>query len=652
MLRNKTSLVLLCKRTLFLASFFLSIPLFGQDSLFKIFNDLHRADTIRLQAINTLMKQELDVDLDSTISLAHLQLEMAQKTKQEKYVGNAYLNIGNAFDSKGNSAKALEYYGLALHVFEKLKYKKGIGSCYSNMGIVYEKMSEYAKAFDYASRALKLKEEINDLVGIGRSYNLIGNLFIDQFDYDRAMEFFLKALHTFEEAKSDQGIISSYTNIGNTLNYKSEYSKALPYYVKGLKLAERLRDRAQAGTCVGNIGGTYFHLADYPKALNYFFKSLNYSKELGLTQEIAIDFNNISAAYSNLLDFKRAIIYADSALVITKQMGDIENEAKAYSTLALSNAAIGNFKVAYTNQLLFKELTDTLVARDKSKDIGKLEAKLEFDEQQKEQLAEQKKRDLETELVLQKKNFLIYWLTGASVILFLSIGFIYLFFRQGKLKNEQRVLQMEQKLLRSQMNPHFIFNCLGVIRSLIQKNESTRAESYLTKFSKLVRSILENSRIDAVSLQSEIESLQNYLEMQRLMFNQDFDYSINVDEGLDKENILIPSMLAQPFIENSLKHGLAHKSGKGMITVNFKRGKDALLFEAIDNGVGLEKSGEFKEENNTHNSLATIITKERLSLLNKNKRTAITLNVTELVDKQNEAKGTAVSFHIPYQLAN
>jgi LytS/YehU family sensor histidine kinase len=213
------------------------------------------------------------------------------------------------------------------------------------------------------------------------------------------------------------------------------------------------------------------------------------------------------------------------------------------------------------------------------------------------------------------------------------------------------VLELEQKLLRSQMNPHFIFNALGAIQSFIQKNEKDEATSYLSKFSRLIRLILENSRLNYVSLAKELKSLQDYLQLQQLLFDNKFDYNIDVDEKIDIENINIPPMLAQPFIENALKHGLANSDKKGMLNISFKLKDNLILFDVVDNGVGLQKALELKPMvDGPHQSLATEITKERLNNMNKKiGGKKINIIVQELTGKMNEIIGTKVTFEIPFE---
>lgn len=584
----------------------------GIDSLWKEYNNSSQPDTNRLKALSRLSWIYLQKNTDSSIIVTNRLLQLAIDTKHKIYCGDAN----------------------------------------SLLGMIYKRKNDYPKALSYLLKGAKINEECNNKVGMGSVYNTIAGLYNEQADYVKALEYYNKNLKILRETGSEAKILYTYINMGHVYSNMADYSKALDYYFRAAKKLEQSNDGFGIWSAYMGIGLVYESQSNYPKALEFDIKALRAERKVNDKKGLYECYLSLSSVYIKLSDFKLAEQYADSALQSAKAISSIEDESKSYKNFSEIFAKTGRFEEAYVNYVHFKQLADSVFNKDKSKEIGRLEAKSEFEKQEVEQRAEQEKKDLQTQLLLQRKNYWIYSLSAASVLLLLTVGFIYLFYHQSKLRNEQKSLQMEQKLLRSQMNPHFIFNCLGVIRSLIQKNENTKAEMYLTKFSKLVRSILEHSRTDAVSLEAEIETLRNYLEMQRLMFNQGFDYNIHVDENLDKENILIPSMLAQPFIENSLKHGLAHKSEKGLITVNFKKQGSSLLFEAIDSGVGFEKSEELKQQIKEHSSLATTITNERLALLNKRKSRQVTVEVKKILNEKNVLEGTMVSFSIPFHLAN
>ena len=195
------------------------------------------------------------------------------------------------------------------------------------------------------------------------------------------------------------------------------------------------------------------------------------------------------------------------------------------------------------------------------------------------------------------------------------------------------------------MNPHFIFNALNSVNSFISKNDELNANKYLARFSRLIRSILENSDHDFIPLSNEIELLQSYLELENIRFADKFKYSFEVDKNINPDEFRIPPMLIQPYIENAVWHGLRYKEKDGFLKVEIKKEESQLKVEVIDNGIGRAKSQELKTENQKKNKSKGIMnTKKRLEILNKLYKQNIELNIEDINDKQ---EGTKVTLLIP-----
>jgi len=218
---------------------------------------------------------------------------------------------------------------------------------------------------------------------------------------------------------------------------------------------------------------------------------------------------------------------------------------------------------------------------------------------------------------------------------------------ENKLAHEQ-INSLRQKVLRSQMNPHFIFNSLNAIQSYVLKNDSELAVKYLNSFAKLIRMILDSSRFDYISLKKEINILEYYLQLQQLRFGDRFSWSMDVDKKIDLDSILIPVMLAQPFIENAIEHGLQHLTTKGQVKISFVRASDSIIFKVSDNGIGRDASKKLQKDNkNTTQSLSTQLFKERLFTLNKYSGRKITYDIIDVKDNDDNARGTLVIINLP-----
>jgi len=208
--------------------------------------------------------------------------------------------------------------------------------------------------------------------------------------------------------------------------------------------------------------------------------------------------------------------------------------------------------------------------------------------------------------------------------------------------------------LRSQMNPHFIFNSLNSIQHFITTHEKEEALHYLSKFSKLIRKILENSRQNTVSISNELELLQLYIQLEQLRFSNKFDYHISVDETIDTENTEIPPLLIQPYIENAIQHGLINKNSKGDLWLSLERNNGLLICKIEDNGIGRERALEIEQKKvSRHVALGIKVTNERISTLSALLDYKIEVTIEDLYKPQQyaeeglQAEGTRVTICIP-----
>lgn len=213
---------------------------------------------------------------------------------------------------------------------------------------------------------------------------------------------------------------------------------------------------------------------------------------------------------------------------------------------------------------------------------------------------------------------------------------------------QQKIAEAEVKALKAQMNPHFIFNCLNTFKLLIQKNETDKAEEYLIKFSRLLRAIVDFSQDATILLEKELETCQLYLEMESLRFHDNFQYEINVDESIDTSFIEVPPFILQPFLENSIWHGLQLKEGEKKVSIEVKFEKDQVVCKIKDNGIGLKKSKEIqKNQTIKKRSVGMKNTEERLNLFQELQGTTITTSIDEEFDKNGISQGVQVEIIIP-----
>ena len=221
-------------------------------------------------------------------------------------------------------------------------------------------------------------------------------------------------------------------------------------------------------------------------------------------------------------------------------------------------------------------------------------------------------------------------------------------FGQKNAELQQQKTEMEMQALRAQMNPHFIFNSLNSINRFILQNNREQASEFLTKFSKLVRMILQNSQASSITLDSELESLGLYLNLEALRFNYHFDYKISVPKDMDISALHVPPLILQPYVENAIWHGLMHKEEKGQLDINVSEEDDQVYFKITDNGIGRKRASELSSKSATkHKSMGLKITAHRIAMMQNSNGLESPVKINDLVNPDGTAAGTEVIIKMP-----
>ncbi|WP_203292976.1 sensor histidine kinase [Luteirhabdus pelagi] len=223
---------------------------------------------------------------------------------------------------------------------------------------------------------------------------------------------------------------------------------------------------------------------------------------------------------------------------------------------------------------------------------------------------------------------------------------------KSELEYERKVQQSELRALRAQMNPHFIHNSLNAILFYVQRNDVALSEKYLSRFSKLIRQFFEYSRSQYIPLTTEIDLLENYLEIEKMRFENKLNWEINVARSLKEENPELPSMMVQPLVENAINHGIFHLSEPGFISISFLSysGSQAIMKIIVeDNGVGMERSREIQGAHKSHaRSHSSQVLEERINLLQHNNEWEVNINIEDLFEARTEKTGTRVTLTLNY----
>lgn len=274
-----------------------------------------------------------------------------------------------------------------------------------------------------------------------------------------------------------------------------------------------------------------------------------------------------------------------------------------------------------------------------------MEIQYDFDKKEKAAEFERMQERFLSETKIRQQRIL---LSGLVLLLAIIAILALLYIRHARLKARYTQVDLEQRLLRAQMNPHFIFNSLCAIQDLILKDKPQKANAFLTKIAQLMRSILENTREEYIALDKEIETLKLYMDVQQLRFENGFSYGIEIDEAIDPENVSVPPMLAQPCVENSIEHGLLPGTKDGRISVRYSLRNGLMMLEVADNGIGREKAAEHKPLMKKE-SISTRLTEKRLEHFRKIlKEKQISYEIIDLYEDGNAA-GTRVVMMLPWK---
>ncbi|WP_420592682.1 sensor histidine kinase [Robiginitalea biformata] len=239
-------------------------------------------------------------------------------------------------------------------------------------------------------------------------------------------------------------------------------------------------------------------------------------------------------------------------------------------------------------------------------------------------------------------------LVGALMLVLITL-ILYILYRQYQLNSEKKVLTLEQAMLRSQMNPHFLFNSLNSIKLYIINNEQKNAVHYLNKFSKLVRKILEASSLKEIPLAEELETVELYMNIENIRFNNEIDFAVEMDPEINPSLVKIPSLILQPFLENAIWHGLSSKEGEKRIRILIRQEDSGYITLVIrDNGIGRAEADKLKQRRVLkRKSVGIDITRERLANFSRDYQYNYTIEIRDLFDADGKSAGTEVILKIP-----
>lgn len=551
----------------------------------------------------------------------------------------ALISISNTilYDSPDS---ALSFVNKALALSTTLKWQKGMALAYRQQGMCYYSQADYSKALDCYQQALKQAAGLNDESFEAGVYNCIGNIYADMEEYDKALDYYHKDLAAAKLTNNPSEELIALNNIATVFTEKNELDSALHYFLQSHRIAEHTGKKKLDAALLNNIAIVYKKKEDYPKAIDVFNKSLALCIETQNRNAQATALNGMAQVYILLNDYSKAEQYSLQSLELAKELNQLQWQTNAYQALTHIYEKQKKYEQAlygYKNYIL---LRDSVMDEEKKSEITRKE--MQFESEKKQALAD---AEINRQKIIKNASM------AGGIVLLLSSGFVFVFYKRRRDAIEQKreadfnaeVSDTEMKALRSQMNPHFVFNSLNSIGDYIAKNDAKSADNYLTKFAKLMRLILENSEQKEITLAEDLKALELYMQLESLRMKNKFSYEIKVDEAIDKETTLIPPLILQPFVENSIWHGLARKQGEGKILIEIKKEGEMINCIVEDNGVGRERSKAAVVTEKK--SLGMKITKARIGILNRIKKSYATVELLDLKD------GTRVEVKLPLELS-
>ncbi|WP_332454678.1 histidine kinase [Chryseobacterium aquaticum] len=501
-------------------------------------------------------------------------LRKAVNTKNESAEADSYYNIGETFYNNGNFPKSEEYFIKSKNIYEKLNDKQ-------NLEKVIRKIAQSQENQNKLKLALTNYESASN-IGFSNSSRAVNSNDASRLatpSVAKKAEAIQNNIKISEKENNKEDLAASYSQMADVNIEQNNIPKAEENLNNAYKIS--VKEAPQQALAINQkltdfyVGNKNFDKAIEAKkeVLKEDFVKDNSQKKVEQIQELA-------EIYIKKNDPKEAIVLLKNAYDIALNKGHTLEAQKSVKKLDSLYAIFKNTEASVSLYRDFLGKLPDLVSKDRSLVDNKI---LEDTEQRISQLEQEKK--LKDELI-RKKNIFNYSLIAALVLLSALIFFIFRTLKKVQIKNKKIALQS----LRREMNPHFIFNSLNSVNQFIATNNELEANQYLTKFSKLMRGVMENSSEDFIPFQQELDLLQNYLALEKTRFADKFDYEIIVDENLNQQNLQLPGMMVQPFLENAIWHGLRYKTEKGFLKLSFKKENQHLKITIEDNGIGIEES--------------------------------------------------------------
>jgi len=502
---------------------------------------------------------------------------------------------------------------------------------YKNWAQLFYTKGEFVKAQDKSLKLIGAAEAGRLYYDLAVGYTMVAQLFNQTNQPDQGIIYARKAVPYIEQIKEPAKKIDLLFKLSKRYLWHYQDTKTATsldtselFSYQLLEIAKPINKKSSISKAFSNLQGIAWEKGDLKTAIIFLDSSFKYI-DANSYADLATNYYDKADILYELKDYKQAVAMADSAIHYYKELNNTIYVADAYNLSSKIYQASGDYKKAFEYKEISRAVTDSLRDEERTKEVAELEKK--YNQAKNEKTIEQ--------LAQQKRIYLLLAVAG----LFALLGLIF-FIRQQSLKNKQKIMEAEQRLNRARINPHFFFNALSSLQSYaLEGNDGRSIATNLSKFSHIMRETLESSYKEYVTIEQETDFLKEYLELQKIRYPEKFSYEINISPEIEPDDTLIPSMILQPFAENSIEHGFNNISYLGLLTISFYKKEKDLVITIVDNGKGLIQSVKMDTE---HISRASQIIKDRIYLLNIKLKTRASFTI-----ENNKEKGVIVTINLP-----
>lgn len=496
--------------------------------------------------------------------------------------------------------------------------------------------ADFAKAQAYTFKLLRSAEDSGNPHEIAVCYTMIAQLFNQTNQAAKGIVYTRLAIPLLKKIEQPQKRADLLFKLSKRYLWHYQDTKTTSsldsselFSNQQLVIAKGLKRESSIAAAFANLEGIAYERKDFKKALTLLDSSFKYT-DGDSHDNLGTNYYDKADLYIELGEYKEAKRMADSSMYHRKLSGNPIYIAEVYELLSGIGKESGDYREAYENMERSRAISDSIRDVEKTMQVNELERK--YSQAKNEKAIE--------ELAQQKQIWLLLAIAGLLTVITIGV-----FLRQQSMKHKQRIMETEQRLNRSRMNPHFFFNALSSLQSFaLQENDGKALASNLSRFSHIMRETLESTYKEYVTIEQERDFLNEYLELQKMRFPHKFSYEIIIDPQVEADEWVIPSMILQPFAENSIEHGFTGINYPGHITITFSKTASDLQIIMTDNGKGLISPGkENPATGQEHISRASQIIKDRIYLLNIKLKTRAGFSI----DNNTGTKGVTVKIHLP-----